>query len=260
MKPKMKGSAEGFTIIEVVLFLAISGLLLLMMFLGTGSIAARQRFTDTTDNLQVFFQAQYDEVVNGVNVRSSTVSCSSDGGAATIPGKSQCLLLGKLLTISGATVQSSYVISRQDPTNTTSDLAKLQTANLEVVPNGQKTYELKWGASIFKATRSTSLPSGSGRGDINSIVFLRVPDSDRIVQFYYQDLSGDVTTGLNGHVTSDAGAYNPAGNDSSPSLVVCVKNDQDFSVGQPRSAVRFGQGLGAGTMTTDYEPGSLCAS
>lgn len=255
----MLEGAKGFTIIELTIFLAISGLLLLVMFTGTGMIASRQRFSDTTDSLQAFFQAQYDEVMNGVNVRGSAASCSSDGGSAAIPGKSNCLLLGKLLTINGTTVQSSYVISKQSPTDETNDMTKLQTSNLEVVTNGQATYELKWGAQVSRATRSTSLPFGSGRGEVNSIAFLRIPDDNRIVQIYYRNLSGNATMGLTATGIADANAYNPPANTTGPSLAVCVGNDTDFTGVKPRSAIMFSQGQGAGTITTNYNPGTtLC--
>jgi type II secretory pathway pseudopilin PulG len=259
----MQGNTEGFTILEVTMFLALSGLLLLVMFTGTGMMASRQRFTDTTDSLQVFFQSQYDEVLNGVNVRDAGTSCSADGADAAALGKSQCLLLGKLLTLDagGETIKSSYIISTKQLTGSEmGDQAKLVAAQLEVVTNSQTSYELKWSAAVSEATRSTSLPSGSGRGSVNSIAFLRLPDANRIIQLYYRDETGNLTTGLNDAVANDIDAYSPVANASGASLAVCVKNDNDFAMGKPRSAVEFGQGLGAGTIVTDYNPGeTLCS-
>lgn len=256
----LKGD-EGFTIIEVTIFLGISGLLLLMMFIGTGSMASRQRFSDTTDSLLVYFQAQYDEVVNGVNVRSATSECQADSPPATVqPGKSQCLLLGKLLTISsdGKTIQSSYIVSTHSVTPTADDIVKLKEANLQVVANSQTTYELKWGAAIPTATR-TGNPLSSTRQNINSIAFLRIPDEERIVKLYYYTASGNLTTGIQNAVLSDANALSPTGDTDHPSLAVCVKNDADFTLVHPRSAIRFSQGQGAGTIITDYSPGAtLC--
>lgn len=256
----MQGRADGFTIIEVTIFLAISGLLLLMMFIGTGSLAARQRFSDTTDNLQAYFQAQYEEVVNGVNVRNSGGNeCTSDN---PLPGKSGCLLLGKLLTVSsdGSTITSSYVISTQTLTTaqlTHTDLQKLADSQVKTVTTGQSTYELKWGAQVLKSTRS----GASGRSEVNSIGFLRLPDSNRIVQVYYRSTSGmNYTEGLQTALSGDTAALNPRSySDTEPSLAVCLKNDSDFAAPlQIRSAVKFGQGTGAGSMTTDYNPGALC--
>lgn len=260
----MLEGAKGFTIIEVTIFLGISGLLLVGMFLGTGTLVAQQRFKDTTDNLQGYFQAQYEEVVNGVNTRSSGVVC---GAASTDPGRSGCLLLGKVLTVSasGTSIQASYIISTVSLTGTEADdSARLIRAGLKVVDAGQTTYELKWGAELSQVTRSTPLISQPGRGAVNSIAFVQLPDSGRIVQLYYKNTKGyttdNQTSALQETVAIDASAYSPPTNsDTDPSLAVCVKNDKDFSIANYRSAIKFGQGKGAGSITTMYEPGGLCA-
>jgi len=258
----MQGHAQGFTIIEVTIFLAISGLLLVGMFLGTGTMAARQRFKDTTDNAQTFFQTQYEEVVNGVNVRAVGTSC---GAVSTTPGQSPCLLLGKLLTISAnsSTIQTNYIISTQQLTGSESDSqAKLIGASLQIVPDGQTTYEIKWGATVSEATRSTPLPLQAGRGGVNSIAFVQLPDSGRIVQLYYKNSDGystsNLTSALTKAVATDVDAYSPPANATGPGSAVCIKNDSDFGVLHNRSAVTFGQGQGAGNITTNYDPGTLC--
>ncbi len=259
----MLEGAKGFTVIEVTMFLAISGLLLLMVLIGTGSMAARQRFSDTTDSLQVYFQSQYDEVVNGVNSRNTGgTECNSLGDST--PGRSNCLLLGKLLTIDGTAITSSYVISTVplDPAQSAlPDPQKLAASSLKVITEGRSTYELKWGARVSQATRSTALPAGNGRGSVNSVAFLQMPDSGRVVQVYYNSVSGsNYTTGLRAAVTGDTAAFDPASTSStSPSLAVCVRNDNDFA-SAVRSAITFGQGKGAGSITTDYQPpGALCS-
>lgn len=260
----MLEGAKGFTIIEVTIFLAISGLLLLAMFLGTGTIVSQQRFKDTTDNLQSFVQSQYEEVVNGVNTRTSGVVC---GVSVTDPGRSTCLLLGKVLTINpgNATIQASYVISTAALNGAEADdREKLVQASLKVVDAGQSTYELKWGATISQATRSTTALSLPGRGTIDTVAFVQLPDSGRIVQLYYKNTKGYTTdnqsSALVETITNDTNAYSPPSNGATdPSAALCIKNDKDFGVFQNRSAIVFGQGRGAGLITTMYEPGDLCA-
>ena len=111
----MKRYSEGFTVIEVTIFLAISGAMLMIAFIGTGMTAARQRLSDTTDSFQSYVQAQYDEVVKGVNTRgSSTGECPSESSVAGM--SKSCTLVGRLLTLnfSGGvanSVTSHYVIS-----------------------------------------------------------------------------------------------------------------------------------------------------
>ena len=100
------------------------------------------------------------------------------------------------------------------------------------------------------------------RGQVDSIAFLRMPDSGRIVQLYYYAGAGTPTSNLRNAVQNDyPGAYNPPGNGlTNPSLEVCLKNGIDFTAVQsPRSAISFGQGDGAASILTDYSPGAtLC--
>lgn len=261
----MLEGAKGFTIIEVTIFLAVSGLLLLAMFIGTGSMAARQRFTDSTDSLQVFFQTQYDEVVNGVNTRSESNECK---GVSKKPGKSDCLLVGKLLTIrnNDSTIQASYIVSTNDVSGVGNDpMVQLQAAGLQVVTAGETNYEIKWGAVPYNMTRSVGT-SVDARAGVNSIAFIRLPNSGRIVQLYYRNedqSSSDLTHYLNGgnsgsEGVNNSGAYSPDPDSTKSSLSVCIKNDSDFSAGsRVRSAILFGGGQGAGVITTTYDPGSL---
>lgn len=254
----MNGQSAGFTIIEVMLFLGMTGMLFLMVFLGTGSMASRQRFTDSTDNLQAFFQSQYDQVLNGVNTRDGTTVCAAE----TIrPGASKvCLLLGKIIVKENATTLKTYYVmsTTKLPDNLVgtgvSDVDKLKGVTLDVSAE-DSTYELKWGAEVDSLTRSTHpYPVGPGRGEVKAIAFLRVPDSEHIVSLYYEHLSG-AAKGLEWVLIHDAtGAYNPTGSETDPSLAVCLKNEADFTGSSVRSAVYFGQGRGAGNITTNYNP------
>lgn len=263
----MRPVNQGFTIIEVSIFLAISGLLLTMVFIGTGSLAARQRFSDTTDSAQAYLQAQYDEVVNGVNTRIASAYCPTDGGASSQPGASQrCLLLGKLIQLKSASqFEAHYIVSTIKLPDASvgsgvSDATKLQQIGIQVSSVDTATYDLKWGGAVSSASRSSLPPVGSGRGNVNTIAFIQLPDSSRIVQLYYYDIDpANPTNALVTAIATDTGAYSPAPNASGPSLAICIKNDNDFVLTHPRAAVVFGQGSGAGTITTDYNPGAtLC--
>lgn len=256
----MLEGAKGFTIIEVTIFLAISGLLLLAMFIGTGTMISRQRFTDSTDSLQVFFQSQYDEVVNGVNVSTTPTEC---GGSATVSGQSNCLLVGKLLTIpaNSSTVSANYIIATATTTQIDTVQHELVGAHLKVVNTGASTYELKWGAQVVKTNRSSDTPRSGV--NTNSVAFIRLPSSGRMVRLYYRnpDYSSlaNLTTGLNGTGSTpgsgilDATAYDPTPDGTGSSFAVCVKNDKDFLSGTIRSAILF-NGQGAGAITTTYQP------
>lgn len=251
----MRAHQAGFTIIEVTLFLAISGLLLLVALIGTGSMAARQRFTDTTDSLQAYLQIQYDEVVNGVNSRGANTECS--GSAIQAGMSTSCLLLGKILTVNGTTITSNYVISTAKLLGTeTTDQSRLDHAQLKAVTADASTYELKWGGTAFNVTRSDS-----PRKTIDTIAFLRLPDSGRMIRLYYASSGGSQTASLQNAVKNDyPGAYDPTGSlPANPTAVVCVQNDTDMPIAKPRAAIFFDQGTNAGSIVTNYNPGSaLC--
>lgn len=259
----MNGGSHGFTIIEVMIFLAITGILLLMVFIGTGMVASQRRLSDATDGLQAYLQSEYDKVVNGVNVRGTEVACSTDGGSAIRPGASNnCLLLGRLVVIKNTTTLESFdIISTQKLPDAYSglgvaDLTKLQNVGIAAYGSGSEQYELKWGAEVSNASRT-----GSPRPQVNAIAFVRIPDSSRIVQLYYYRASAptDPTESLQwvlGPPAGDTGAYNPlSSGPSDPSLALCIQNDKDFIGVSPRTAVYFGQGQGAGIITSNYEPG-----
>jgi prepilin-type N-terminal cleavage/methylation domain-containing protein len=55
---------KGFTIIEVMIFLAISGLLLVGVLIGTGTTIARQRYNDAVQSFAEFLRQQYSFVIN----------------------------------------------------------------------------------------------------------------------------------------------------------------------------------------------------
>lgn len=102
---------RGFTIIEVMLFLAISGLLAVGILAGAGSAISQQQYKDAAVTLRSDIQQLYEDAVAIRNDRSPSVSvCGS-----TKAGASDCVILGSLMTLdeSGAVVK--YRIIGDDP-------------------------------------------------------------------------------------------------------------------------------------------------
>lgn len=260
---------RGFTIIEVVLFLGLSGLLLLVAFIGTGSMATRQRLTDTTDSFEAFLQSQYNEVVNGVNTREKSYACG--GSAQTIPGSETangCLLLGRLIAVpaNSQKVITSYLVSNKalslETEATGTDQEKLSEATIAIASRGWSEYELKWGAQIAKAFRPAQ--PNKVAGPVNRIAFLKMPDSGKVVQIYYNDNTepsyipnGDGTyrgpsSGRIREIITDSNNYDTADNiNYKPGLKICLMNNRDFVGSGVRSAVVFGGS--AQSMNTDYQ-------
>lgn len=264
----MKRSEQGFTIIEVMLFLGVTAALLVVALSGANSMIKSQRFSDSVDNLHSFIQQQYEEVATGVNPRSgaNVPECSTQ---TTLAGTEEsCLLVGKMIsfttnsTTGAQTITSRYVISTAHPNGSVpgvTDLEKL-TNSLLTVPDteGAVSYELRWGAGITKATRNQSA-SPSGRVDINNIAFIRMPDANRFVTLFFphQGSGNNPTQSLNKSLETTY-ALDPPSEEGKPSGILCVKNTLDFGPSARAAAVQFVRGQGSAAITTNYEPGSLC--
>ncbi|HEY0965214.1 MAG TPA: type II secretion system protein [Candidatus Saccharimonadales bacterium] len=97
-----KATQRGFTIIEVMLFLAISGLLAALLMTGWVSRVNTERYRDSVVTLQSFLQQQYNLVYNVENERSSELQCTSDAEAepgSEPRGQSDCVLLGRFISV-----------------------------------------------------------------------------------------------------------------------------------------------------------------
>lgn len=263
----MQQGEKGFTILEVILFLGITGLLLLMVFIGTGSLAARQRFSDSVDNFHSYLQSQYDEVVSGVNIRtlSNVPECS---GADRQPGTLDCLLLGRVITLSSAGVDPAIVYSRyiisspgalSEADATLPDREKLIKSVLKVTDQGTTSYDIKWGATIKKMSKSTN-PVGNTRTDIERIAFIRVPDSNRVVTLFYRANPSNETQKLQKALEDDSNiiapptGVSPTGSLRMPSAALCIQNRSDFSLSGVQATIEFLQGAGSSTIQTNYSP------
>jgi len=101
------GVKNGFTILEVVLVLAVTVALLVGLLAGTGTVIARQRYNDSVTSFRDFLQRQYSLVAdvqnNSMQVdcrRTGTIengfSVSAGGPDTGGRGRSDCLIYGRL--------------------------------------------------------------------------------------------------------------------------------------------------------------------
>src|SRR5882724_3035471 len=116
----MVGSRQaGFTIVEITLFMAITGLLFLVAVIGTGNTIRTVRFTDSGRSLEAYVQKQYDDIVTGLNNRNNLVSCTNgviDTGTGQTVGTSNCLVMGKLMVFTqGSANVTNYNVIGTEP-------------------------------------------------------------------------------------------------------------------------------------------------
>jgi type II secretory pathway pseudopilin PulG len=185
---------EGFTILETTLFLAISGLLILMLIGGAGISLNVQRYHDATESFKAKLQAQYAALANVQNGRNDGLSCDSsariiDGGA--VPrGQTNCLLVGKYMRIDQSDVTVYTVLANQVSSieRTTDIEAMLNNYALNVSTTEVDEDSLDWGTQIAWPRSGAEMLNPTTPRTIG-ILFIRSPDSGLVYTFSSNDIS-----------------------------------------------------------------------
>jgi len=143
---------DGFTIIETMLFLGISGLLIMGVLVGTGVSINIQRYRDSVVSLQSVLQQQFNDVANPMNSRDSSWSCDSGGPAESGDqpiGQSDCVLLGKLIRSSnGKEIIINNVIGYSNDDTASNDIDILKEYSPIVFKSGVENYDIDWGSTL----------------------------------------------------------------------------------------------------------------
>lgn len=216
----MVGSRQaGFTIIEITLFMAITGLLFTIAMLGIGNSIRTVRFTDSGRSLETYVQKQYDDIVNGLNDRSDQVSCAGGTVDTTTPqnvGTSNCVVMGRLLQFKqGSDTVTNYPVIGTEPANVNYSLTDDQLiaafSPKAITTTGVTTYTVPWAAPFtgFKRLNDNSAT--------NAVLLIRSPSSTRIVSYTFK---------VAGSAPSPAEVTNAVNDPNSRSQTtnLCIKN------------------------------------
>ncbi|NCQ54528.1 hypothetical protein COV88_03795 [Candidatus Saccharibacteria bacterium CG11_big_fil_rev_8_21_14_0_20_41_19] len=167
----------GFTIIETMLFLGITGLLVMGVLVGAGTSINIQRYHDSVTSLQSTIQHQFSEVAN-VSNDSLSNPCYGDSSVNNPRGQSDCVILGRFITSTdGHTLQIKNVIGYIPGSQvvSTNDVDALKEYNVRVSPSGNTTYDMEWGSSMVH--------SGGNNPMLFSMLTLRSPISGIVRTF-----------------------------------------------------------------------------
>lgn len=226
---------RGFTIIETVLFLAITGVLVVTILAGSGVAVNQQRYHDSVNSFASLLQAQYANAIAVHNDRGATLKCTDASGLQTAPtggdsrGASQCDLLGQVIrSTDGTTITIDPVIGYKEAAalagNPTSDVAALQAMSLQslgsVDPSQIQSQQLEWGAKLVN-------PDGSPA--VFSILIAKSPLSGMILTF--------VDSGLSAGADSLGTLVKPA--NTQKGLTLCVAPQGLSTVGTAMSGVEL---------------------
>ena len=145
---------SGFTIIETVLFLSVTGLLVMGMLVGVGVSLNNQRYRDAAESFKNILQRQYTDLGSTRNARENNWSCdssafSSDDGS-TRRGQSDCMIVGKYVRIDRADIQIYTVLAYQASTAVrATDIATLrQNYRYNVAQTEVESRTMDWGVKI----------------------------------------------------------------------------------------------------------------
>ncbi|MBQ6396224.1 hypothetical protein IJH89_01405 [Candidatus Saccharibacteria bacterium] len=145
----------GFTIIEVSLFLALSGMLMVGLIATSNRSIARQRYNDTVNDVADYFRGVYSDVMN---VSSDLPLGQATGGA----GRSDQAVYGKLLLFgpdnaragSYSNIVAYDIVGKaitSDALNTAiNNAASTDTRSLILCPPAPANPSCQIGASIFR--------------------------------------------------------------------------------------------------------------
>jgi type II secretory pathway pseudopilin PulG len=192
---KVRGYRQAFTIIEVLLFLAVTGMLFLVLVGGMANSVRRERYNDSLVTFKDLMQSQYAQVANVQNTRplSERINCqqntkvdgkASDGSdivsvivsntsGKSAPGMSNCLIYGRWVEFAegGKIVRLGNIIGEDAAKLKVEDIPAPREINLfkkvkisaESQPGGASaaltSRQLEWSAKL-RQPNSTSAASG----------------------------------------------------------------------------------------------------
>ncbi|MBR3163856.1 prepilin-type N-terminal cleavage/methylation domain-containing protein [Candidatus Saccharibacteria bacterium] len=223
-------TASGFTIIEVMLFLAITGMLFAGLLGGYAASLSRQRYNDAVQGVVDDFRKIYSSVSDvQIASRTDTTACyrlnlleesppvgsaspqlPADNDANTRRGRSNCVVYGvvvKIVTTGGSSsIQATQLIGRDTDfgpyssatsgVNLIEDLKKLNANNISIRRSGGSK-ELVGTSGVYKPLWGASLSkadcaSGSSDCSLNAALLIaRSPSSGAIHTYAWETTSGD---------------------------------------------------------------------
>lgn len=141
MGAQYQQTERGFTIIETLLVIAISGLLAMALLGGWTTMINTQRYKDSVKTLQSFIQQQYNLVYNVENARANDgQSCvvtagtptKVEGGPSTdVPrGQGPCIFMGRLIHAHDTELDVFAIVGAdRDSDTSVNDLASIRSRN-----------------------------------------------------------------------------------------------------------------------------------
>lgn len=178
-----KDSRRGFTIIETMLVLAVTGVLIATLLVGIGASINTQRYKDSVVSLKSLLQSQYSMANDVSNDRGANWTCNSSAipvqnANGTAPGQSDCVLLGRYISIVGGNISSATIVGYENSTaSAPNDVAEIKNNyTLGVSTDSINVTTLEWGSVIAWPASGTESKSPTTPRAI-AVLIVRSPSS-----------------------------------------------------------------------------------
>lgn len=189
----------GFTIIEVMLFLAITGALSVAILVGSGMALGQSRYRDSVNSFKGLIQEQYGQIANVVNSEDQKPICIRAGDNLLFDmendqdrGTSDCLIIGRFLLIDGDETVSYNVVGEPGASvSSGDDTAVLSEYALAL--QSPEVQRISWGARIVEPE--------SGENSLTSLLIIRSQVSGTILTYV---MEGDQTASPGGMIQEGA--------------------------------------------------------
>ena len=172
------------------LFLAVTGALMAGVLLATSASIGVQRYRDATESFKALIQQQYADIASVQNTRDNVWTCDTNGAVAPgdiLRGQSDCVMLGKYMTITGGDITTYTVLAAKRATavDTTNDITAL-TSNYALNIDKSRTVQesLEWDTTIAWAKEGNANDKRSPATPRSiALLFVRSPVSGQLYTF-----------------------------------------------------------------------------
>jgi len=159
MKSGLK--SRGFTIVEVLIFLAVSSALMVSAFTLITGLQNKTSFTQGINDVQQQIDSVINNVTNGYYAESSTQqTCLVIGGAIDFQNgssekgtNSDCIFLGRMIVFGNDETYTVYNIAGKRQSAPGKEVTKMSDAAPIIIPNSEQTFRLKNGI-LFNRVKS----------------------------------------------------------------------------------------------------------
>ncbi|MBP6041892.1 type II secretion system protein [Candidatus Saccharibacteria bacterium] len=165
---------QGFTIIEVVLVLAITGLLMLMTFFGQGSIRTQSQFRDSAEAFRASLESIKDQSTTGV--APGQKGCDNTPSSSVSGTNPKCVIYGRVVDFDGGSdIYEVYPVYGDGPG---AAMAEFNTTAPVVNPNYvsslKEEKKLLWGTKFYVTPPDVASRVGfirhAGNGELDTYI------------------------------------------------------------------------------------------